>query len=207
VAVAIGALGIWLLIASRRDSAGERDRPATLTASGALAMGPRGLAFTPCSGVSATDLVDRTDGEAAAIIKELAGDAGSVVAVVRLRGDTLVAIRYAGLEGPPCEALPPEGDYMASGTEPFWHLALLGDSARVTSPEVLDGAWYHRVTRDTAGGTLRIMALGAEGDTLRATFVAGRCADGMSGARDAWRAVITWRDRTMEGCALEGRGR
>lgn len=173
------------------------------TVSGALSLVDGALHFTSCGATTATPIAGR-NGEAAQLLAEFAPADGRITAVITRRADSLVEIRYAGLEGPSCETLPPDGVFVASGTEPFWHLRIVGDTATVSSPEALDGEAY-------AGGTwdspTTFHAVGASGDTLRAAFEEARCADGMSGARFPWRATISWHGRSMDGCAIDGKAR
>lgn len=173
------------------------------TLSGALSVVDGVLHFTPCGAMTAAPLVS-PDGEAAALLTEFAPTNGRITAVITRRADSLVEIRYAGLEGPSCEALPPDGAFVASGTEPFWHLRIAGDTAIASSPEALEGEVYPDGTWDSPTA---FHAVGPGGDTLRVAFEAGRCADGMSGARYPWRATISWHGRQMEGCAIDGRER
>lgn len=178
--------------------------PAALdTSSGTLSVIDGALHFTSCGATTATPIADR-DGEAAQLLAEFAPADGRITAVITRRTDSLVEIRYAGLEGPSCETLPPDGVFVASGTEPFWHLRIVGDTATVSSPEALEGEAYPGGTWDSP---TTFHAVGAGGDTLRAAFEEARCADGMSGARFPWRATVSWHGRTMDGCAIDGKAR
>lgn len=196
-----------ILLGALLACAADPDEPPTAvpldTLSGGLSLVDGVLHFTPCGAMTAAPIVS-PDGEAAALLTEFAPADGRITAVITRRTDSLVEIRYAGLEGPSCETLPPDGVFVASGTEPFWHLRIVGDTATVSSPEALEGEAYPGGTWDSP---TTFHAVGAGGDTLRAAFEEARCADGMSGARFPWRATISWHGRTMDGCAIDGKAR
>lgn len=179
----------------------------TTTLSGTLHLDNGQLRFVACneSGDGRT-LHDRPDGEATALIGEMAPAEGRLTVVLRLTGDSVTEVRYAGPEGPRCGELPPEGIVSASGTEPFWHLRIAGDSATITTPEEIGGVTWYGGKWDAAHlNHRRFTAVREGGDTLVLALSEERCADGMSGARYPWRATITQRGTTMTGCALEGR--
>lgn len=152
---------------------------------------------------------DAAGGQTAALVRELGGGGRRIPAMIRLEGDRIVEIRYAGPEGAGCDGLPPEGELEARGNEPFWHLRVDGTQALVRTPEEPDGRaygegewsrpgegrWLYRARQDSAGG----------GERLRLELVKARCMDSMSAAWYPFRAVLGRGDTRMEGCALEGR--
>jgi uncharacterized membrane protein len=174
---------------------------------GTLATRDGQLLFTPCGDSIGVRVHDGVGGEAASLLAELAPDGGRLSILARMTRDTMQEIRYAGHEGPSCENLPPRGDIVAQGQEPFWRVVVDGDSVVASSPDMPDGerhgngAWS---PVEQAGW--RFVAVSPAADTLQLEVHPGRCLDAMSGARYPWRATLRWRAIQASGCALEGRG-
>jgi putative lipoprotein len=182
---------------------------APISRSGRLLLRAGQLRFLPCNesgeGVSVQDL---PNAEGQALLRELGAGEQGVTVMARLDGNQLQEIRYAGLEGPTCDRLPPEGDLEARGNEPFWFVRVEGTAAVVRTPEDSSGveyggglwsrtsamAWRYQASRQVAGGQEQLMLELAE----------QHCSDSMSGARYPFRATLIRGDRRMEGCALEG---
>lgn len=175
--------------------------------SGTLLLSHGLLRFTRC-GISGDGKIvsDRADSAATAILREFAPGGGPVTIVARMGHDSLIEVRYAGPEGPSCTSLPPAGDLNAVGEEPFWHLRIAGDSARLRTPEDTTGAsWLGGNWESMAADGWRFAAAGTGGDTMRVELRAEPCRDGMSGARYPFQATIRYRAVVLQGCGLEGR--
>jgi uncharacterized membrane protein len=118
-------------------------------------------------------------------LRELGAGSRGALVLVQLEGDKLADVRYAALEGPGCEQLPPQGDLEARGNEPFWSLRIEGDEAQLRTPETPDGVRFEqgRWTAE-AGGGWRYEAKGpAPSGTITLEIAPERCTDSMSGAR------------------------
>lgn len=165
------------------------------------------LRFAACDDSGSGIEVRDETAEARSLLQELGAGAAGVTVLVRIVNDRITAIRYAGLEGPDCGRLPPEGDLQASGNEPFWNVHIAGDTAVVRTPDEIDGVRYTdgRWSRPPQGGW-RFEAAAADGTgTITLDVEEARCADSMSGARYPYRAALVRDGRSMSGCAMEGR--
>ncbi|MEP6591210.1 MAG: hypothetical protein ABJC19_08495 [Gemmatimonadota bacterium] len=175
--------------------------------SGTLLLARGLLQFAPCGTTGDGNIVtDRSDGEGAALMRDLAPGGGRVTALVRVEHDSLIEVRYAGPEGPTCTTLPPAGDLNAVGEEPFWHLRIAGDSARLRTPEDTAGTSWHGGTWQSEANDWHFVAAGVGGDTVRVVLRAERCTDGMSGARYPFHATVNGNGVVLQGCGLEGQG-
>ena len=129
--------------------------------------------------------------------------------MVRVDEDRLQEIRYAGLEGPGCDRLPPEGDLEARGNEPFWNVRVDGATALLRTPMEPDGQTFRDGTWIRVGnGAWRYESHRGDQnarESLTLELTEERCADSMSGARFPFRATVIRNNNRMEGCALEGR--
>ena len=176
--------------------------------SGILTAAGGALRFVGCGeegeGLAVQDL---PTGEGQALVRELGGG-GRVIVLVRLEGDRLTDIRYAGGEGPGCDRLPPDGDIEVRGTEPFWHLQLTGSTATTTTPEAPAGDEFQNGRWTATGGPWRYQAERREDGsvvTLAVELVEERCRDSMSGAAYPFTAAVRIDSLELHGCALEGR--
>ena len=179
---------------------------APASTAGRLSMAGGELRFRPCGEAAATAVRDLPDGEGSALVQEFGGDAGITV-MARVEGGAIQEIRYAGLDGPDCDRLPPDADVQARGNEPFWRVDVDGSTATLRTPEAIEGIQYFggAWTRP-ADGQWRFEATRAEpAGSLALELTEGRCADSMSGARYPYRAAVTVDGQRMDGCALEGR--
>jgi uncharacterized lipoprotein YbaY/uncharacterized membrane protein len=202
------ATDIELLLIRAQPSALTPD--ATGALSGRLFLSAEVLHFLPCgSDGQGMVLEDHTGGDAASVIRSLGGEEGGVTAMVRLDSNRLVAVRYAGNEGPSCEELPPSTEVEARGNEPFWFVSVSSGVATLRTPEQQAGVEYAGGNWTRHGGTgWRFAAIGAAGgvaDSLSLELVDARCVDSMSGAHYPFTATLTVGGNIMTGCALEGR--
>jgi uncharacterized membrane protein len=206
---------------SKADSASHPAAPATTPAAfsapasqpGRLILSAGALRFLACGEQGeGTPIDDLPKGEGAALIRELGGGAERGITVMaRLEQGRLLEIRYAGLEGPPCDRLPPDGDLEARGNEPFWSLTVDGSEALLRTPEEPEGVAYSEGRWSHPEGTTRRYEARREeesgaSETLKLEITEERCMDSMSGARYPFRAVLTRGTVLMKGCAIEGRG-
>lgn len=182
---------------------------ATEAVAGRLLLSAEVLRFVPCGAEGeGTVLQDQTGGDAAQLIRSLGSDGNGVTALVRLDADRLIDVRYAGNEGPSCEALPFNAEVEARGQEPFWFVSVATGVATFRTPEIpgieyAGGSW----TRPDGSGW-RFAAsrtVDAVTDSLVLELDEERCVDTMSGARYPFGATVTQGGRVMTGCAVEGR--
>ena len=103
---------------------------------------------------------------------------------------------------------PPEkgpGVTIARGNEPFWAVSIDGPLARIRTPDLPDGIAYHdgQWKRDStgAGWVYKARRDRAEGLWLTLEISKTRCTDTMSGDESPFRAVLTYDDKRVEGCA------
>jgi uncharacterized membrane protein len=182
-----------------------RPIPPLQVASGTLHQVDGELRFVPCGEAGeGTAVADATNGEAAAILQDLA-PGGRVTALVELEGNRLVGLPYAAPEGASCTELPPQAELEARGQEPFWYVSISGIDATVRTPEELDGVRYTN-GQWTGIDASRWQYAARRGDQpLLMEITRERCVDPMSGARYPLRATLT-RDggSAMQGCALSG---
>jgi len=193
-----------------RAQPGALTPDATGALSGRLFLSAEVLRFVPC-GAEGEGMVleDRTGGDAATVIRMLGGEDGGVTAMVRLDSTRLVAVRYAGNEGPSCEEMPSSAQVEARGNEPFWFVSVSSGVATLRTPEQQAGVEYAggSWTRPDGSGW-HFAAIGAAGgvaDSLVLDLVEERCVDSMSGAHYPFAATLTVGGNVMTGCALEGR--
>ncbi|MEX2531624.1 MAG: hypothetical protein WD960_12705 [Gemmatimonadota bacterium] len=178
--------------------------------SGSLTLHDGSLLFHPCGASEPMSIQDTDEGDARAFLADVNPDGMSPVTVLlRLSGDRLSALRYAGLEGWSCDVLPPEGVMEARGNEPFWFVRLLEDRVRVVTPDLPDGIEYFDlewVPSTGDGWTLSAERRHADGvEFLTLTIEERRCTDSMSGAWYPYAASLSAGFVSGDGCALEGR--
>jgi putative lipoprotein len=179
--------------------------------SGRLAAAGDRLRFFGCGQQGDGILVDDlANGEGEALLRELGAGGTRITVLLRLDGNRIREIRYAGLEGPGCDRLPPDGELEARGNEPFWHVRVDGTQARLTTPEMRGGVEYShgKWSRPDAGWRFEALRTDPTGgsDQLVLELTEERCTDSMSGARYPFKAVLARGGKRAEGCALEGRG-
>lgn len=177
---------------------------------GRLALAAGRLRFIPCGQDGEGQPVeDLASNEGKTLLREFGAGENGIAVMVRLDGNQVQQIRYAGPEGPGCDRLPPEGDVEARGNEPFWMVRVDGGEATVRTPQApegvryTDGRWAHLNGAQWRYEAQRALGEGAKPLTLELSEE--RCIDSMSGARYPFRAILTRDGARMEGCALEGR--
>lgn len=165
-----------------------------------------GLRFTACGEEGEGRAVeDAAPQDAAALVAELGAGAAMPV-MLRMVGDRITEIRYAGPGEVRCDRLPPDGVLEARGNEPFWNLIVEGDTATFRTPEQQDGILFVQGHWTRTGDRgWHYEAGDSAGTTIRLELTESPCSDSMSGARFPYRAVFTRGNDRYEGCALEGR--
>lgn len=106
-------------------------------------------------------------------------------------------------EGKAFDAVAPEEAVTLTGTEPFWNVAITGETARYSNPEHPEGFAFP-VTRFAGNG-----GLGFSGTLFEEPFIAtltpGECSDGMSDRRFPFVATIALGGTTLQGCGYTDR--
>ncbi|HRP07147.1 MAG TPA: YbaY family lipoprotein [Gemmatimonadales bacterium] len=175
---------------------------------GRLVLAAEALHFIPCGESAPGTLVeDGTGGDAATIIRSLAGEGDEIVVLAVLDSNRLTAVRYAAMEGPACESLLGEADLIARGNEPFWRATIAGNLLTVRTPEdsvVYAGSGW----TSPAPGQWRYEAGVRTGSGVRSAVLEiseEHCIDSMSGAHHPFIATLVRDGRIDTGCAVEGR--
>ena len=93
----------------------------------------------------------------------------------------------------------------ARGNEPFWAVTFQGEGATFRTPEIPDGINY-REGRWKRQGTAaewvyKARRERAEGLWISVEITEVPCTDSMSGESFPYKAVVTFEDKRMEGCA------
>jgi uncharacterized membrane protein len=174
-----------------------------LSASGAR------LEFRSCvAGSPAKEVTDLPSADAKTLIRDLGGGK-PIPVLVRIDGQRIREIRYAGPAGIQCDRVLSEGELEASGNEPFWSAEIDHGEIVVRTPEQQDGVhygngfwtrpesdhWIFQASRQDAGHVAR----------LQLEITETPCFDSMSGARYPFRAVLDRDGARVTGCALEGK--
>lgn len=187
---------------------GDGPPPAQPEAGHLIALSDGQLGFIPCGHADTVALTDQTGGEASAMLQGMTLREG-FTAVIAREAQQLLAVHYAGVEGPSCEELPPAGEVEVRGQEPFWAFTVADGAGTFRTPDRPDGVRYSGGGWETDSvGHLSYKAhqLPAEGnDSLRLDLDAGPCLDPMADARYAWRATLHTESEDLTGCALLGR--
>lgn len=105
-----------------------------------------------------------------------------------------------------CEPPVFEGDYVASGNEPFWAVDIREDGIVFRSPEEPKGRRYpYAITRTETGASLYATKLDEPRvSTLEISLEPGRCVDSMSGEIRAFAAHVVVDGKKLDGCAAAG---
>lgn len=93
----------------------------------------------------------------------------------------------------------------ARGNEPFWAVTFTGQGATFRTPDRPDGIGYRegRWKRDGNGAkwVYKARRERAEGLWIAVEVTEAPCTDSMSGESFPYKAVVTFEDKRMEGCA------
>ena len=184
---------------------------------GRLERSDDGFRFFACDNQGEGRMVEVAP-DASALFAEISTD-GALTVVVRMVGERITDIRYAGPSEVNCNRFPPDAIVEAWGNEPFWNLAVQREVTLFRTPEQLAGVRYTDGVWTGAGngqwvynGSLAPPTAGAAdsqsdaaGARVRLELSETECRDGMSGARFPFRAVLIRASERFEGCALEGR--
>lgn len=168
------------------------------------------LRFAACGEANEGRVVVDATQDASALVAEL-GAGSAIPVMLRMDGDRITDIRYAGPGEVRCDRLPPDAVVEARGNEPFWMLAVAGDTAVFRTPERQDGIayaggrWTRKGEDEWRYEASLADATSAAGSTIELRLMEADCSDSMSGARFPYRAVLTLGTDRFEGCALEGR--
>ncbi len=182
--------------------------PAGAPARGEVVAAGRGLSFRPCGApepraMTLTGATGEIPSSARPAYVELRGAPSSdgrsfaVDALVRLR---------TGAEGPSCGVPVFDGDFVASGNEPFWEIEIRPGAIVFRSPELPKGRSYPYSALRTAQGTI-VYATKLEKpkvSTLAVTIGPGRCVDSMSEEIRSFKAHVELDGKKLEGCATAG---
>jgi uncharacterized membrane protein len=93
----------------------------------------------------------------------------------------------------------------ARGNEPFWAVTFEGPGATFRTPDLPDGIVYREGRWKREGSAAKWVYKArrdrAEGLWISLEITEAPCTDSMSGDTFAYRAVVTFEDKHMEGCA------
>lgn len=92
----------------------------------------------------------------------------------------------------------------ARGNEPFWAVTFEGPGATFRTPDKPDGIVYKEGQWKREGDSVWVFKArreAAEGLWIALELTQAPCTDSMSGEAFPWRAVVTFEDHRMEGCA------
>jgi uncharacterized membrane protein len=126
---------------------------------------------------------------------------------VELEGVPGKLLRARGLkEGVGCDAPVFEGEFVASGNEPFWAVEIREDGIVYRSPELPKGRVYpYAFTRTASGAVVYATKTGGPVvSTLEISLEPERCVDSMSGELRSLKAMATLDGRKLSGCAMAG---
>ena len=176
---------------------------------GQLSASGERLEFRSCEAGSPTrEIADLPTADAKTLIRDF-GHGRPIPALVRLDGQQLREIRYAGPSEIRCDRVLSEGELAAKGNEPFWSADVDRGEIVVRTPEQPSGVryangfwtrpepdhWIFQASRQDSGRVARLK--------LEITEIL--CFDSMSGARFPFRAVLERDGARVTGCALEGK--
>jgi uncharacterized membrane protein len=118
---------------------------------------------------------------------------------------TLLRARALG-EGIACDAPVFEGEFVASGNEPFWAIEIREDGIVYSSPDIPKGRKYpYAFTRTETGEVVYATKIEAPAlSTLEIALEPANCTDSMSGELRSFKAHVVLDGRSLEGCAIAG---
>jgi len=119
------------------------------------------------------------------------------------RRNSIVVAALAFVACAPSEKGPPISK--ARGNEPFWAVSFEGEGATFRTPELPDGIKYREGRWKQEGATAEWVYKArrerAEGLWISLEITEAPCTDSMSGESFPYKAVVTFEDKRMEGCA------
>ena len=119
------------------------------------------------------------------------------------RLNSIVVSALAFVACAPSEKGPPISK--ARGNEPFWAVSFEGEGATFRTPELPDGIKYREDRWKQEGATAEWVYKArrerAEGLWISLEITEAPCIDSMSGESFPYKAVVTFEDKRMEGCA------
>lgn len=111
----------------------------------------------------------------------------------------VVAIERAHTEGPRCDAVSGQAQFVASGTEPFWSLRVLPTGWVLERPD--SPPLQATIAAEKSGNGYAWISASPK---ARVELTPGYCADGMADAASAWQVRIELGDVRLTGCAHRG---
>jgi uncharacterized membrane protein len=113
-------------------------------------------------------------------------------------------VRYAGFEGPGCDARWDGFRYRAHGNEPFWSAEVSPSGFRLGRLGEAELGWQD-ILEESGPEGIRFAGTGGPGrGTVELAISRAPCRDSMSGAYFALSAWLRLRDEKLVGCALPG---
>jgi uncharacterized membrane protein len=108
--------------------------------------------------------------------------------------------------GPACDAPIFEGEFVASGNEPFWAVEVREGGIVYRDPSIPNGRTYpYAFTRTPTGSVVYATKLETPVvSTLEVALEPSRCVDSMSGELRSFKAHVVLDGRTLDGCARAG---
>src|SRR5258705_589417 len=180
---------------------------------GILASVGGALNFRECGAPAATTLTDPRGELANALATPSAKPADGIYVELdnapatadALAGTTVVRARALG-EGAACDAPVFDGEFAATGNEPFWAVAIRENGITFRSPDLPKGRTFpYALTRTETGSVLYATKIETPVvSTLEVALEPATCIDSMSGERRRFKAHVTLDGRKLDGCAAAG---
>jgi len=120
--------------------------------------------------------------------------------------DGVTVLRARTVHGSACDAPVFEGEFVASGNEPFWVVEIRENGITLRSPELPKGRKYpYSFTRTETGSVLYATKIEVPlVSTLEVALEPATCVDSMSGELRSFKAHVTRDGQKLEGCAAAG---
>lgn len=100
------------------------------------------------------------------------------------------------------DAISPDERLTLAGTEPFWSMAIEGDTLTYSAPDLPDG---ETIQVDRFAGNNGLGFTGElQGRALQIAVSPGLCSDGMSDQEFAYTVTAVWGEDTLYGCGEVG---
>jgi len=180
------------------DSSSKVPRRGILTASGGV------MTFREC-GAPASAATTLTDARGE-LAKALAALSARPAEGIYVELDGVTVLRARTVHGSACDAPVFDGEFVASGNEPFWAVEIRENGITFRSPEIPKGRKYpYSFTRTETGSVLYATKLeGPIVSTLEVALEPATCVDSMSGELRSFKAHVTRDGQKLEGCAAAG---